>query len=370
MYIVYDVFMDKKPAIIKPLKSNGLGLDYNVFAEELSVAEYALGLLEGSQKKLQNADLLISPLTAKEAATSSKIEGTQSDVADVFMFEAGGTTKHSDTREVVNYRRAMKLAMAEIRKGREVSSNIIESLHGVLLDHVRHSGLLGRFREGQVWIAQRAGDPIEKAIYIPPQPIHVKGLIDNLFDYINSGKENSLIKSGIAHYQFEAIHPFDDGNGRIGRLLIPLVLYKEKRLSSPILYLSGYFDKNRDEYIDRLHGVDEGDDLEVWLKFYLHSVAEQLKETQRLIEDIYSLYDKMRDLSAGGKSPYVIPFIEMLFMSPIFTIKMVQDYTKCSSYITATSLIKIFQAKKLISNIGKIGRNKLYRFNALLKIIE
>lgn len=362
--------MIKNPAQLKNLDPTGLGLDYNKFAEELSTAEYALGLLEGSQKKLQNPGLLISPLTAKEAVMSSKIEGTQSDVADVFMFDAGAHAKHADIREVINYRRAISLAMKEIEKGRDVSSHLIESLHGVLLEDVRHKGTLGKFREGQVWIAERAGDPIEKAIYVPPERVHVKSLIDNLFNYINTGKENALIKAGITHYQFEAIHPFDDGNGRIGRLLIPLVLHKHKRLSAPILYLSGYFEDHRDEYIDKLHAVDEGNDMEEWLKFFLHSVSEQLKETQKIIEAIYDLYDKIRRENSGVKSPYIIPFIDMLFTSPIFTIKMVQNHTSCASYITATTLIKNLQEKGYVSEIGTRSRNKLFRFDHLLKILK
>jgi Fic family protein len=360
----------KKPAIVKNLDPKGLKLDYNKFAEELSTAEYALGLLEGSQKKLQNSSLLISPLTAKEAVMSSKIEGTQSDVADVFLFDAGEKTKHADIQEVINYRTAMGLAVKEIQKGRGVSSHLIESLHGILLKDVRHKGLLGKFREGQVWIAERAGDPIEKAIYVPPEPIHVRSGVDNLFDYINNGKENALIKAGVMHYQFEAIHPFDDGNGRIGRLLIPLVLHKHQRLSAPILYLSGYFEDHKDEYIDKLHAVDEGNDIEEWLKFFLRSVSEQLNETQKIIEEIYSLYDKVRKECSTNKSPYIIPFIDMLFESPIFTIKMVQDSTKCSSYLTATSLIKNLQEKNYISEVGQRSRNKLFRFDPLLKILK
>ncbi|MEK7639347.1 MAG: Fic/DOC family N-terminal domain-containing protein [Patescibacteria group bacterium] len=360
----------KKPAQIKPLDTEGLTLDYNKFANELSTAEYALGLLEGSQKKLQNPDLLISPLTAKEAVMSSKIEGTQSDVADVFMFDAGEQTKHADIREVVNYRRAMSLAMREIGKSRDVTSHLIESLHSVLLEDVRHKGLLGKFREGQVWIAERAGDSIEKAIYIPPEPIHVRGLINNLFDYINNGKENALLKAGITHYQFEAVHPFDDGNGRIGRLLIPLVLHKQQRLSSPILYLSGYFEDHRDEYIDKLHAIDEGNDIEEWLKFFLQSVSGQLNETQKIIEAIYELYYDIRRAYNGVKSPYIIPFIDMLFISPIFTIKMVQEHTKCASYLTATNLIRSLEKKGYVFEIGNRSRNKLFRFDPLLTILH
>lgn len=360
----------RKPARIKPLNLEEIPLDYNKFAKELSTAEYSLGLLEGSQKKLQNPYLLISPLTAKEAVMSSRIEGTQSDVADVFMFDVGEQTKHADIREVVNYRRAMGFAMTEIDKGRNVSSHLVESLHSILLEDVRHKGLLGKFREGQVWIAERAGDPIEKAIYVPPEPMHVRSLIDNLFEYINHGKENALIKAGITHYQFEAIHPFDDGNGRIGRLLIPLVLHRHQRLSSPILYLSGYFEDNRDEYIDTLHAVDEGADMEKWLSFFLRSVSEQLNETQKIIEDIYSLYDTVRNEFLGTKSPFIIPFIDMLFTSPIFTIKMVQAHTKCASDLTATTLIKNVRERGYVSEIGNRRRNKLFRFDPLFKILH
>ena len=360
----------KKSAIVKNLDIRGLSLDYNKFAEELSAAEYALGLLEGSQKKLQNPTLLISPITAKEAVMSSKIEGTQSDVSDVFMFDAGGKTKYADIQEVVNYRMAISLAIKEIKKRGDVSSHLVESLHGVLLKGVRHKGLLGKYREGRVWIAERAGDPIEKAIYIPPEPIHVRANMDNLFNYISKGRENALIKAGVSHYQFEAIHPFDDGNGRIGRLLIPLILYKQQRLSSPILYLSGYFEDHRDEYIEKLHSIDEGGDMEAWLKFFLRSVSEQLGKTQQIIEAIYDLYDRVRSENCGIKSPYIIPFIEMLFITPIFSIKMVQDSIKCSSYITATSLIKKLQTDGHIIDLGNRKRNKIYQFDPLLKILK
>ena len=243
-------------------------------------------------------------------------------------------------------------------------------MHGVLLKDVRHKGLLGKFREGQVWIAERSGDPIEKAIYIPPEPIHVRSGIDNLFEYIKKGRENALIKAGIMHYQFEAIHPFDDGNGRIGRLLIPLILHTHNRLSSPILYLSGYFEDHKDEYINRLHAVDEGLKMEEWLKFFLRSVSEQLNETQKIIEDIYSLYDRIRKENGVVKSPYIIPFIDMMFESPIFTIKMVQDSTKCASYLTAVNLIKSLRSKGYISEVGKRSRNKLFQFDLLLKILR
>lgn len=362
--------MEKKPYIPKQLDIKGLKLDYNEFAPELSKAQYVLGQLQGSQKKLQNPDLLVSPLTAKEATTSSRIEGTQSDVEDLFTYEAGGEAKYADVKEVINYRKAIRSAVDEMKKDRELSVHLIKSLHGVLLKDVMHKGELGGFRKGQVWIAEKAGQPIEEALYVPPEAVQVPSLIENLIDYTNNGIEDALIKAGISHYQFEAIHPFDDGNGRMGRLLIPLILYKQGKLSSPILYLSGYFEKNRDEYIYYLHKVDETGKYEEWLKFFLKSVAEQLQETQKIIDDIYGLYDQLREDNKNTKSPYLIPFIDFLFMSPIFTIKMVMEGINSKGRQTARALIEDFQSKGLVREVGVRKKDKLFEFTPLLRIIE
>ena len=353
------------------LPCSGLDLDYNKFAVELANAEYAMGLLQGSQKKLQNASLLISPLTAKEATVSSKIEGTQSTVSDVFLHEAGGETKHRDIAEVANYRTAMNFAVRELRKGRKVSGHLIKTLHSVLLKNTRHKGSLGEFRKGDVWIAKKHGDPIDKAIYVPPQPYFVNDYVDDLLKYLGEGKENILVKAGIAHYQFEAIHPFDDGNGRIGRLLIPLILYYGNKLSQPILYISGYMEKNRDEYIESLHDVDTSSHFEFWLRFFLKSVAEQLKETQEIVGNIYDLYDEIEESFETNKSPYLTHFLDFIFRSPIFTVPMVRRMTKIKSDLTVKRLIKSFIYRGYIKAMSyRQERAKLYSFNQLLDILK
>ena len=155
-----------KPDFLKTSKSE---LNYSQFAEEYEQAIYSLGLLEGSQKNLQNPDLLISPLSAKEAAVSSKIEGTVSTVSDVFLYEAGGKPDELDTIQVVNYRRAMQYAIDELKAGRKITSHLIESLHATLFKGVGHKGNFGKYRENTVWVAEKRTDPIEKAIYIPPE---------------------------------------------------------------------------------------------------------------------------------------------------------------------------------------------------------
>jgi len=353
------------------LSREGLKLDYNEFASELADAEYSLGLLEGSQKKLHNAELLISPLTAKEAAVSSKIEGTQSTVSDVFLHEAVGTTRYSDIAEVANYRTAMQFAIKELGDKKILSKHLIRSMHQILLKNTRHKGALGTFRTGDVWIAEKVGDPIEKAIYIPPEAHAVDEYVDDLLEYLKSGKESTLVKAGVAHYQFEAVHPFEDGNGRIGRLMIPLVLHHNNRLSKPILYISGYMEANRDEYIGVLHSVDESGKMEPWLKFFFKSVAAQLRETQELVSGIYALYDSIKSRFDTSKSPYLVGFLDFIFKSPVFTVPMVLGGTKISSDLTAKRLIKaFFEEKYLVEMPGRFHRAKVYRFKPLLDLLK
>lgn len=354
----------------KDLPIDELSLDLNKFGENLIKAEYALGVLEGSQKKLQNPTLLIAPLTAKEAAVSSRIEGTQSTVSDVFLYEAGGKPKHPDTAEVINYRKSMNAAISVLRQGRSLSIHMLKSLHQILLTGVRHKGTPGKFRDKAIWIGEKFGDPIEKAIHIPPEAHMVNDYIDNLFAYIEKSKDSPLIKAGVIHYQFEAIHPFEDGNGRIGRLLIPLILYEKQKISSPILYISGYFEKNREAYIDALHRVDEGGNYEDWLNFFFYCVAEQIKETQSIIGSIYGLYDGIRNEIKGSKSPYIFPFIDFLFKSPIFSTKQVKESINCFSRITVRSLIEAFQKKGKVVELTKYKREKLYGFTPLLRILS
>lgn len=354
----------------KQLSLNGCSLDFNKFNKELERAQFALGLLEGSQKKLHNPSLLISPLTAKEAAVSSKIEGTISTVSDVLLYDAGGEPKHSDTQQVSNYRMAMTYAIQQLKDGRPLTPHLIKTLHGILLKDVRCKGPLGKFRNDKVWIGEKPTDPIEKAIYIPPEHHLIQDYIDNLFDYINKGSESVLIKTGIAHYQFEAIHPFGDGNGRIGRLLIPLILYQKAKLSQPILYISGYLDDHSDEYREKLHEVDQTGKFENWLAFYFRAISSQLEETQALIDKIFALYDEIKVQFDTTKSPYIIPFIDFIFERPFFTIPMVRTNIRASARNTIVNLIETFKKNKFVQELSfKKGRAKFYVFKPLVDLL-
>jgi Fic family protein len=317
---------------------------------------------------------LIGPLVAKEAAVSSKIEGTQSDSSDIYVFDAGGKPAYSDTPVVSNYRTAMLDAIQSLKEGNKLTPHLIKSLHAALLKGVRHSGTLGDFRSKAVWIAEREGDPIEKALYVPPEHVHVATYIENLLDYVETNTDDiNLVKTGVIHYQFEGVHPFEDGNGRIGRLLIPLVLFYKGELSLPIVYSSGYFEARPQEYRNALRSVDQTGSYESWLKFFFNAITEQAKDTMALIERIQALHHDVRAKYESSKSPYMSRFIDFLFDSPVFTIPMMQAKMSLSVRLTAVRLVEQLERDRLIDPVrgqrGPGGSN-LYAFDKLLAIIK
>lgn len=348
-------------------------LDYGLFAKELGRAQYMVGLLQGSQSRLRNAMHLIGPLVAKEAEVSSKIEGTLSTSSDIYIYDAGGLPTHSDTPIVSNYRSAMLEAIKRINAGQKLTTSLIKSLHGTLLQGVRHKGTIGEFRSEPVWIGERDGDPIEKALYVPPEHMHVISYMENLLNYIEKDSQDlTLVKAGVAHYQFEAVHPFVDGNGRIGRLLIPLILFYKGELSLPIVYSSGYFEARPDKYRDALRTVDKTGKYEDWLKFFFGAISEQAKETMVLIEKIQTLHEEVKKKYEVSKSPYMGRIVDFLFVKPVFTIPTIREELS-SNRLTVnrliTQLIKDGIVKELDRPKGPHGA-KLYSFEKLLKIIR
>lgn len=344
--------------------------DREIALNSLASAQYALGLLEGSQKNLENPSLLLSPLLTKEATTSSKIEGTQSTVTDVFAYSVEVDTNSSDAKEVWNYREAMFFAIDHFKNKKPISKSFLKQLHQLLLNDVRRNpdAITGEFRNKSVWIGKE-GAPIEQASYVPPEHFLVNDYIEDLMKYIDNDKEKSLIKASIVHYQFEAIHPFDDGNGRIGRLLIPLLLFAEKKITLPILYISGYFEKNKDAYVSALRKVDETGDFTEWIVFFMEAVVEQLAETQKIINSIYELYSELKKICASSSLRYDLDFIDFIFSSPIFTINDVRGRIEMTS-VTARSLISDFIEKGYIEDTGILRkRSKVYVFKPLISIL-
>jgi Fic family protein len=340
-------------------------LNPSKFYLELANAGLELGNLNGLCQNLPNPSLLIAPLLTKEATISSKIEGTRSTVSDVLKFEATGIPKYDDTIEVSNYKKAMMMAIEGL-KNRKLDLSFIKTLHQILLENTRGHNTRGKFREKQVWVGAK-GAKIEEATYIPPEPFLVQEYMENLEDYILSENyEHPLVKIAIIHYQFEAIHPFEDGNGRIGRLLIPLYLYWKKILNLPILYISGYFEKNRDEYIDKLNYVDRTQEYEEWIKFFLNSVANQAKQTQILIYKILELKEFVEGKIKGIKSLYKQEVVNLMFSKPIF-----QRADLKLEKMTSIRLLKKFVSLDILKELKIKGvKGRVYIFNELVKILS
>jgi Fic family protein len=364
--------MPKKPFIPAKLPPK---ISYSSLIKEIGEARDALGELRGLLINVRNFDLLTTPLLTKEAVLSSQIEGTQATLKDVFEYEAEERNsekdrKEKDVREIINYRKAIHTAIKELEK-RPIGETLIKKIHFVLLDSVRGANKnRGNLRRTQVYIGL-PGTSIEEAIYIPPSAEELSFLLNNWEEYVNSKKEKDpLIQIGIAHYQFEAIHPFIDGNGRIGRLLIPLFLYQRKILPYPLLYISEYFEKNRRNYYNLLNQVSEKGDWESWLRFFLYALKVQSKKTGDTILKILLLYEKLKKDIVAVNSIYAINLLDIIFATPIISYTIIKKRLKTRSRQTIYNLFGKFTKAGIIKEVSGRKRNKIYIFNQLLEILK
>lgn len=286
-------------------------------------ANRALALYEGVLYGVPNPGLLLSPLTTQEAVLSSKIEGTQATLGDVLKFDAGEQPHHESRRldiyEIINYRDALKEANREL-KTRPFNLNLLLKLHSTLLNSVRGRDKgRGRFRTIQNWIGPLE-TPIEKAVFVPPPPEALPALLDNWEKYYHMDRPDPLVQLAVVHAQFEIIHPFVDGNGRLGRILIPLFLYEKEILGQPMFYLSAYLETHRDQYVERLRALGTHEDSwNDWVKFFLTALIEQAKLNAAKARAIMDLYEKMKArVIALTHSQYAVPLLDALFEHPLF----------------------------------------------------
>lgn len=367
------------PAILKelPLDSTPENVNISNLLTDIISANNALAKLDGALLSLKNPGILLSPLLHKEAISSSTIEGTRATLNEVLEYEAvknnsENNEKDQDIKEILNYKKTIIKGMA-LLKQKPLSENLIKELHGILLNSVRGEGKdPGNFRKGLVYIG-RPNSSIDEASFVPPSPENIVSLFSNWERFLNMNNSlDHLVKIGIAHYQFEAIHPFMDGNGRIGRLIIPLYLYQNKLLSYPILYISSYLEKYRGQYMDLLHNIDGSENnWEAWLKFFLIGIKIQSDEAKNKIQDILALKEKhIQEITKQVKSSYTDEFIEFIYSHPIFTYKNVLEHSQIKTPQTAYNLIKKFESLNIISLVSERKRNRIYTFNALLKIIN
>lgn len=349
-------------------------IDYTNLIREISQAHHNLGNLSGSiLHPGVNPHLLVKPLLTKEAVLSSSIEGTVATLENVFQYEADAEVLDSeelrrDAQEVVNYRRAMEASLEELER-RAIGENLLKRAHVILLDSVRgERKSRGQFRRQQVFVG-KPGSTIGDASFIPAPPEEIFRLIRNWEEYINSDKEKDpLVQVAVAHYQFEAIHPFLDGNGRIGRLVIPLFLCERQLLPEPILYVSGYFEGNRDSYIEALRAVDERSDWEHWIKFFLKGIQVQALRTQESVLQIMSLYDELKEEITAFGSVYAGSMLDAMFVRPIVNYRYLRSQLSASPQTIYNLLEKFEQANVLIRVPGR-ERNRIYIFERLMRVL-
>lgn len=338
----------------------------------LSDADRLLGELSGTGQVLKNPYLLISPYIRREAVSSSKIEGTQSSLSDLFFYEATDriTPKAPDVKEVFNYVQALTKGISLLEK-LPISSRLVCELHAVLMKDVRgEHGTPGEFRRSQNWIGPQ-GCTLNEATFVPPPVDEMHEALSSWEKYLNSEPEEPvLIQAAVMHYQFEAIHPFIDGNGRIGRALITVFLCKTGALSQPLLYLSEFFEKNRDAYYDRLLGVSREGKWKEWIEFFLRGVIQMSESALDNAKKIFSLHEKYSGLlNMDKKTPEIAHrILDEIFVSPIVSISSLSKKWDLA-YTSVKHGIKSLERLNVVKEISGKSRNRLYASDELLGII-
>jgi len=364
-----------KAYIPKPLPPNPPIKYDNKLQLLLSEADRALARLDGVAVVLPNPDLFVAMYTKKEALLSSQIEGTQASLEGVLTFEADLKPKEdiNEIKEVINYVKAMNFGIDRLRKNDfPMSLRLIKEIHKILLRGVRGSSKRrGEFRESQNWIGPQ-GASIEEAVFIPPPPDLIKDLMSDLEKFMYKKDDiPPLIKIGLIHAQFETIHPFLDGNGRVGRLLITFYLFWRGILTRPLLYLSFYLKKHREKYYDNLMKIRFEGNWEQWLKFFLQGVIEVSKEAASSAKQIIGLKDSLTDklFSSNIRGIYAIKLLNILFEKPIISISDIENHLKISRQ-SATNLVNKFSKIGILREISGKKRYRKYLFVDYVKIIS
>lgn len=288
-------------------------------------ANAALARYDGLVAAIPNASILLSPLTTQEAVLSSKIEGTNVTMSEVLEIEAGADAevaqpKRDDAEEIINYRAALMFCSKEL-SDRRLTQNLLCQAHALLMQGVRGQEKdPGSYRKRQNWIG-RDGCPIEKADYIPVATEHLQTGMDAWHNYlVGQNEPDKLVQLAVIHAEFEALHPFEDGNGRLGRMIIPLFLFERKVLSGPNFYMSGYLEANRDQYVENLRAISRDGAWTPWCIFFLKSLIEQASENQSKAQAILDLHRQMqRKIAELTHSQYASRIVDFLFSRPIFT---------------------------------------------------
>jgi Fic family protein len=347
-----------------------------VMMDALIKAERLLGRLGGVGGQLQNPYLLIGFYTRREAVLSSKIEGTQATLTDLALFEVdrsavpGSEKKREDAGEIFNYVRAMEHGLGPDRS-LPLSLRLIREMHAILMQGVRGENKTpGEFRRSQNWIGP-PGLPLRDAKYIPPPPEMLPDLLGEFEKFLHAESEIPLlIRFALAHYQFEAIHPFLDGNGRVGRLLITMLISEHKLLPAPLLYLSAYFEKHREEYYHHLYSISSRGGWKPWVLFFLRGVAEQSADAVERADRLIGVRERIRaELTRERSTSLLLGLAEHLFVSPAVTAPLVARRLDCSP-VSARKMIEILEQKGILHEVTGRKRDRVYLAREILDVVS
>jgi Fic family protein len=318
--------------------------------------------------------VVVRPFVRKEAVLSSQIEGTRTSFEELLSYEAGQLSLFGDpqdTLEVHNYVRALDYGLERLET-LPLSLRLIREIHGILLQGVRGELMTpGEVRRSQNWIG-RPGATLAQSRYVPPPANEMHNCLSHLERFIHQDSElPPLLRVGLIHYQFEAIHPFLDGNGRVGRLLVTFLLVAWRLLSQPLLYLSSFIEANRQEYYDRLLTVSQKGEWEAWLLFFLEGVRSQAEDASQRITRLQTLRLEYRELFATDRSREKLArMVDYLISSPITSIPQAQESLEMGSYTTIQRYIEKLTALSIVREVTGKSRNRIYRADQILKVLE
>ncbi len=349
-------------------------IEWDKLIDIMGKANRYVARYDGLLQSIINPEVLLSPLRTQEAVLSSKIEGTQATLEEVLQFEAqDAAPDHAkgDIFEVINYRIALIEARDQM-KVRPLSLNSIRKMHEKLMSGVRGENKdPGNFRRIQNFIGS-PGSTIESARFVPPAVPVMMDALDKWEKYIHIDDQDVLVQLAVIHAQFEIIHPFLDGNGRMGRILIPLFLYHKKIIQEPVFYLSAYLESHRSDYYDALKDITDTGSWTNWIRFFLQAIVVQAESNIEKTREIIRLYESVKtEIAAATHSQYAMHCLDALFKSPIFSSK---NFEK-SSTIPKASVARILSAlvENKIIKIAQKGsgrRPTIYTFERLLKIVN
>ncbi|WP_457575783.1 Fic family protein [Desulfomarina sp.] len=337
-------------------------------------ANSTLARFDGLLENIQNPLLFLSPLMTQEAVLSSRIEGTQASLNDILEYEASPKRKkdnYDDIEEVINYRDALQYAEREL-ENRPICLNLVKDIHSILLKGVRgQNKARGEFRKIQNWIGP-PGSSIETALFVPPSPEILLESLSNGEKYCHYEDRDRLVQLAVIHAQFEIIHPFLDGNGRLGRILIPLFLYEKRLLKYPALYVSEFFEKNRDDYYQKLRHITESNAWTQWIEYFLLAIARQAEINTQRAKQVAKLYEEMKStIQTVTKTRSAIEIQDFLFTKIMFE---TPDFTQHASLSKphAARVLKNLLKNGVVKIItpSKGRRPAIYGFTRLMEIIE